>query len=241
MLVLCSFNPFRSEDKFLRKVSNHPHLCPARQSRAHPFPFSSRCWTGQTSIVGTIGPAVNSVAKVAALMDAGMSIGQSIVLPSLAAVPPSLPTLALTELPLSRRPAIRAVPVRINFSHGSHATHQNEIDMIRAAIKGEWTSVPLPAPRLGRIRPSSPPLPRPAHPTADPKSRPLAIAVDTKGAGIRGGWMTDDLEVAIPQGHQFRLTVDPAYARAGTRDIVFVDYVRRQSEPELAYPLPTAA
>jgi hypothetical protein len=37
--------------------------------------------------------------------------------------------------------------------------------------------------------------------------------------------MTDNVSVPIPQGHEFYLTVDSAYARSGTRDILYIDYV----------------
>ena len=39
--------------------------------------------------------------------------------------------------------------------------------------------------------------------------------------------MTDNLEVPIPQGWKFALTVDPAYSHLGTQDLVFVGYVSR--------------
>ena len=130
---VCSFNPFRDEDKHLRKVGRLPQTPNAGRleltrtllppSPSDP-PWSCQSYV-QTSIVGTIGPSIDSVAKVSALMEAGMSIGQSqdveLTRPS-----PSPPSLTYP-----------AAPVRINFSHGTHETHQNEIDMIREAVNGE--------------------------------------------------------------------------------------------------------
>ena len=85
--------------------------------------------------------------------------------------------------------------VRMNFSHGSYEYHQSVIDNARAAV------------------------------AANPKGRPLAIALDTKGPEIRTGLMKDDKDVKISAGHEFYVTTDKQYAEAGTKEQIFMDYV----------------
>ncbi|KAK1923235.1 pyruvate kinase [Papiliotrema laurentii] len=55
-------------------------------------------------------------------------------------------------------------------------------------------------------------------------ARPIAIALDTKGPEIRTGLMKDDKDIPIEAGHEFWVTVDPAYAEAGTAEQIYMDY-----------------
>ncbi|WVR08704.1 pyruvate kinase [Kwoniella sp. DSM 27419] len=97
--------------------------------------------------------------------------------------------------------------VRMNFSHGSYEYHQSVIDNARAAA------------------------------AKNPKGRPLAIALDTKGPEIRTGLMKDDQDVSadscwtlltkqvpINAGHEFWITTDKSHAESGTAECIFMDY-----------------
>ncbi|KAI5452164.1 Pyruvate kinase [Naganishia albida] len=84
--------------------------------------------------------------------------------------------------------------VRMNFSHGSYEYHQSVIDNTRKAV------------------------------AANPKGRPLAIALDTKGPEIRTGLMKNDTDVKISAGHEFYVTTDPKYAEACDDEYMYVDY-----------------
>ncbi|KAL7410852.1 pyruvate kinase [Mrakia frigida] len=83
--------------------------------------------------------------------------------------------------------------IRMNFSHGDHASHQAEIDMVQAAVR------------------------------ARPDERPLALALDTKGPGIRTGSLEGG-DVQLQAGDELYITTDPSYAQKGTRDILYIDY-----------------
>lgn len=82
----------------------------------------------------------------------------------------------------------------MNFSHGSYEYHQSVIDNTRKAV------------------------------AANPKGRPLAIALDTKGPEIRTGLMKNDTDVKIAAGHEFYVTTDPKYAEACDDEYMYVDY-----------------
>lgn len=84
--------------------------------------------------------------------------------------------------------------VRMNFSHGSYEYHQSVIDNVRATV------------------------------AANPKHRPLAIALDTKGPEIRTGLMKGGEDIKIAQGHEFYVTTDDAYAEACDDKYMYLDY-----------------
>jgi len=84
--------------------------------------------------------------------------------------------------------------VRMNFSHGSYEYHQSVIDNTRAMV------------------------------AANPGSRPIAIALDTKGPEIRTGPTRDGVDYPIKAGHEFIVSVDPAHAEASDDKILYMDY-----------------
>ncbi|PCH33858.1 pyruvate kinase [Wolfiporia cocos MD-104 SS10] len=84
--------------------------------------------------------------------------------------------------------------VRMNFSHGSYEYHQSVIDNTRAMV------------------------------AATPDSRPVAIALDTKGPEIRTGNMRDDKDIKISAGHEFIVSTDTKYYNICDDKVMFVDY-----------------
>jgi pyruvate kinase len=58
-----------------------------------------------------------------------------------------------------------------------------------------------------------------AHP-----SRPVAIALDTKGPEIRTGLMRDNMDIAISAGHEFTVSTDPKYSEICDDKIMYFDY-----------------
>ncbi|GAA54498.1 pyruvate kinase [Clonorchis sinensis] len=86
---------------------------------------------------------------------------------------------------------------RLNFSHGSHEYHAETIKLIREAADS-MTYV----------------------------TRPVAIALDTKGPEIRTGLMFGSAtgEASLEVGMALRVTTDPKYADSCSEKIVYVDY-----------------
>ena len=67
-----SFNDFKPEQKFLRKVRLGRSIQLLRRKKTSGIENSQ-----QTSIIGTIGPKTNSVDMLKKLYDAGLNIGTS--------------------------------------------------------------------------------------------------------------------------------------------------------------------
>ncbi|GBE77823.1 pyruvate kinase [Sparassis latifolia] len=84
--------------------------------------------------------------------------------------------------------------VRMNFSHGSYENHQKVIDNTRKMV------------------------------AADPESRPVAIALDTKGPEIRTGAMRDMKDIPIKAGHEFIVSTDPKYSEICDDKVMWLDY-----------------
>jgi len=93
--------------------------------------------------------------------------------------------------------------VRMNFSHGSYEYHQSVIDNTRKMV------------------------------AADPKGRPVAIALDTKGPEIRTGLTRDNVDISISAGHEFIISTDPKYSECCDDKVMWVDY---QNLPKVTAP-----
>ncbi|THH06811.1 hypothetical protein EW145_g3821, partial [Phellinidium pouzarii] len=112
--------------------------------------------------------------------------------------------------------------VRMNFSHGEYEYHQSVIDNTRKAVeRTRSTACPLLVPHssLRNLMCLSVFLY-----AVDPTSRPVAIALDTKGPEIRTGLTRGGADIPVKAGHEFTVSTDEQYAKICDDKVLYMDY-----------------